>query len=138
VFRLRRPGASVALNYSAGTPEGHRAVSARVQCRRRNEIFLKKCACKNVDFHLPRPSCGRPRISWRMEVHMNDLFSAHWTSTGRKAGEQEIDWLQQPASGFGRLLAAVAIIGVGVCVLDHAAGKGPADSLIASSYDSSR
>ncbi|WP_214474526.1 hypothetical protein [Mesorhizobium sp. dw_380] len=69
---------------------------------------------------------------------MNNLFSAHWISTGRKAGEQEVDWLHPPPSGFGRLLAAVAIIGIGVCVLDQAAGKGPADSLIASSYDSSR
>ncbi|TPJ32954.1 hypothetical protein FJ434_24260 [Mesorhizobium sp. B2-5-13] len=69
---------------------------------------------------------------------MNNLFSAHWTGTGRKAGGQEIDLLRQPASGFGRLLVAVAIIGVGVCFLDHAADKGPADNLIASSYGSLR
>ena len=69
---------------------------------------------------------------------MNNLFSAHWTGTARTAGGQEADWSRLPPSGFGRLLAAVAIIGVGVCFLDHAAGKGPADSLIASSYDSSR
>jgi hypothetical protein len=73
-----------------------------------------------------------------MEVHMNNLFSAHWMDTGREAGAQETDWLHQPPSGFGRLLAAVAIIGLGVCFLDHAAGKGPADTLITSSYVSSQ
>jgi hypothetical protein len=73
-----------------------------------------------------------------MEVHMNNLLSALWISTGRQAGEREIDWSRVPPGGFGRLLAAVAIIGIGVCLLDHAAGKGPADSLIASSYDSQR
>lgn len=67
---------------------------------------------------------------------MNNLFSAHRTGTGRKAGEQEADWLHPPPSGFGRLLAAVAIIGVAVCLLDHAAGKGPADISVASSYAS--
>ena len=65
---------------------------------------------------------------------MNNLFSAHWMDTGREAGAQETDWLYQPPSGFGRLLAAVAIIGVAFCFIDHAAGKHPADTLIASSY----
>lgn len=68
---------------------------------------------------------------------MNNLFSAHWTSTGRMAGEHEIDWSHLPPSGFGRLLVAIVVIGIAVCLLDHAAGKGPADTLITSSYVSS-
>ena len=69
---------------------------------------------------------------------MNNLFSALWIDTGREAGGKEIDWLQPQPSGFSRLLAAVAIIGIAVCLLDHAAGKSPADTLIASSYGSSQ
>ena len=66
---------------------------------------------------------------------MNNLFSAHWRCTGREAGEQEADWSHPPYSGFGRLLAAVAIIGVAVSVLDYVSG-GPADASIA--YGSSQ
>ncbi|TIO08031.1 hypothetical protein [Mesorhizobium sp.] len=62
---------------------------------------------------------------------MNCLFSAHWRSAGRKTAEQEADWLHRPPSGFGRLLAAVAIIGVAVSLLDHAAVKSPAETLVA-------
>ncbi|TRC73784.1 hypothetical protein FJV83_22590 [Mesorhizobium sp. WSM4307] len=69
---------------------------------------------------------------------MDNLFFTLWKSPGHAPERQEDFWLDLPAPGFGRLLAAVAIIGVGVCLLDHAAAKGPADSLIASSYDSSR
>ena len=65
---------------------------------------------------------------------MNNLFSAHWIGTSRNANGQEPDWLQPQPSGFGRLLAAIAIIGIAVCFLDHAAGKSPADTKIASSY----
>lgn len=67
---------------------------------------------------------------------MNNLFSAHWGYTGKKAGKQEADWWHRPPSGFGRLLAAVAIVGVTVCLLDLAVGKGPADTTVAASYDS--
>ncbi|WP_245437753.1 MULTISPECIES: hypothetical protein [unclassified Mesorhizobium] len=85
---------------------------------------------------------GRPvgghGICGLMEVHMDNLFFALWKSPGHAPERPEDFWLDPPAPGFGRLLAAVAIIGVGVCFLDHAAAKGPADSLIASSYDSSR
>jgi hypothetical protein len=71
-----------------------------------------------------------------MEVHMDNLFFALWRGAGCKAGRREDFWLHPPGSGFGRLLAAVAIIGIAVCILDHAAaGKGRTDSLIASSYD---
>jgi hypothetical protein len=86
---------------------------------------------------LGRPEGGHGIVG-RMEDHMNNLFSAHWRYTGRKAGEQEADWLHRPPSGFGRLLAAVAIIGVAVSVLDHAAGEGPAETTVASSYDSTQ
>lgn len=68
---------------------------------------------------------------------MDNLFFALWKDAGRKAGRRGDFWLHPPPSGFGRLLAAVVIIGIAVCLLDHAAGKGPADTLIASSYDSS-
>ncbi|WP_192361653.1 hypothetical protein [Mesorhizobium mediterraneum] len=62
---------------------------------------------------------------------MNSLFSAHWRHTGRKAAEQEADWLHRSPSGFGRLLVAVAIIGVTVSIVDHAALKSPAETLVA-------
>ncbi|WP_287253791.1 hypothetical protein [Mesorhizobium sp.] len=54
---------------------------------------------------------------------MNNLFSAHWSDTGRKATEQEPDRLDRQPSGFGRLLVAVAMIEVAVSLLDHAAAK---------------
>jgi len=42
-----------------------------------------------------------------------------------------------PQSLFGRLLAAVAIIGVAACLLDHAAAvEGKADTLVIASYGS--
>ncbi|MBA1143950.1 hypothetical protein [Mesorhizobium neociceri] len=63
---------------------------------------------------------------------MNNLFSAHWTSTGRSADLREIDRLRLPPSGFGRLLAAIAIIGIAVILLDHAAaGASATDTVIA-------
>ena len=64
---------------------------------------------------------------------MDNLFFALWSRPGRTA-EQDF-WLDPPASGFGRLLAAVAIISMGACVLDHAAAK--ADTLVIASYGSS-
>ncbi|MER8832502.1 hypothetical protein [Mesorhizobium sp. M0909] len=65
---------------------------------------------------------------------MNNLFSAHWTSTSHMAGEQQADWSRLPPSGFGRLLAAIAIICIAVSFLDYAAAKGPANVSVASSY----
>ncbi|MBZ9717232.1 hypothetical protein LB519_05175 [Mesorhizobium sp. AD1-1] len=68
---------------------------------------------------------------------MNNLFSAHWTSTCRTADPGKSDPLHVPPSGFGRLLAAVAIIGIAVSLLDHiAAGKNSTDTVIA--YGSSQ
>ena len=68
---------------------------------------------------------------------MDNLFFALWQGAGCKAGRREDFWLQPPASGFGRLLAAVAIIGIAVCLLDHAAAvKRNADTLVTAYYGS--
>ena len=68
---------------------------------------------------------------------MNNLFSAHWNGAGRRCAAEEIDPLHVPPSGFGRLLAAIAIIGIAVILLDHAAvGMSATDTLIA--YGSSQ
>ena len=60
---------------------------------------------------------------------MNNLFSAHWNSIGAGVRPQEID-CSRP-SGFGRLLLAIAVIGLAVCVLDHvSAGKAATGTLM--------
>ena len=70
---------------------------------------------------------------------MDSLFFALWKSPGRKAGRREDFWLHPPPSGLGRLLAAVAIIGIAACLLDHAATvRGNADTLVTASYGSSQ
>lgn len=59
---------------------------------------------------------------------MNNLFSAHWNGPGGRP--HDID-CSRP-SGFGRLLLAIAIIGLAVCVLDHvSAGQAATGTLIA-------
>jgi hypothetical protein len=68
---------------------------------------------------------------------MDNLFFALWKRPSRKAERPEDSWLHPPASGFGRLLAAVAIIAVAACLLDHAAAVKGADSVTAASYGSS-
>jgi hypothetical protein len=74
-----------------------------------------------------------------MEVHMDNLFFALWKRPGHRAGRQEDFWLDPPAPILGRLLAAVAIIGVVACLLDHAAAvEGKADTLVTASYGSSQ
>ncbi|KAA3451309.1 hypothetical protein C7I87_07740 [Mesorhizobium sp. SARCC-RB16n] len=66
---------------------------------------------------------------------MDNLFFALWKRPGRRPERQEDFWLDPPASGFGRLLAAVAIIAVAACLLDHAAAvAGKADMVVAASY----
>ncbi|MGX9147326.1 hypothetical protein [Mesorhizobium sp. 128a] len=66
---------------------------------------------------------------------MNNLFSAHWNCTGKSPWLQEID-CPRP-SGFGRLLAAIVVIGIAVILLDHAAaGNGANDTVI--TYGSSQ
>ncbi|UVK39775.1 hypothetical protein LHFGNBLO_001178 [Mesorhizobium sp. AR10] len=70
---------------------------------------------------------------------MDNLFFALWKRPGRRAVRPEDFWLHPPPSGLGRLLAAVAIIGIAACLLDHAATvKGAADSVVAASYGSSQ
>ena len=65
---------------------------------------------------------------------MDNLFFALWKSPGRGPGRRQDFWLDPPPLGFGRLLAAVAIIGVAVCLLDHTAAVGKADTLVTASY----
>ncbi|UVK42499.1 hypothetical protein BPNPMPFG_004190 [Mesorhizobium sp. AR07] len=71
---------------------------------------------------------------------MDNLLFALWKDPGHKAGRREEFWLHPPASGFGRLLVAIAIIGIAACLLDHAAAavEGNADTLVAASYGSSQ
>jgi hypothetical protein len=70
-----------------------------------------------------------------MEVRMDNLFFALWKMSGRGPGRQEDFWLDPPASGLGRLLAALAIIMVAACFLDHAATiSGKADMAVAAAY----
>ncbi|RVD16102.1 MAG: hypothetical protein EOS73_12815 [Mesorhizobium sp.] len=71
---------------------------------------------------------------------MDSMFFASWKGAGCGAGRREEDfWLHPPASGFGRLLAAVAIIGIAACLLDHAAAvSGNTDALVGASYGSQR
>ncbi|WP_426213441.1 hypothetical protein [Mesorhizobium abyssinicae] len=87
---------------------------------------------------LDRPAGGHG-FRGRMEAHMDNLFFALWKCPGHKAGRQEDYWLDPPPSGFGRLLAAVAIIGIAACLLDHAAAfGGAADTIITASYGPSQ
>ncbi|SFO41446.1 hypothetical protein SAMN03159463_01800 [Mesorhizobium sp. NFR06] len=66
---------------------------------------------------------------------MDNLFFAIWKRPGRKEQRQEDFWLDPPASGFGRLLAAVAIVSAAAWLLDHvAAARAGADSVVASPY----
>ncbi|CDX30558.1 conserved hypothetical protein [Mesorhizobium sp. SOD10] len=70
---------------------------------------------------------------------MDNLFFAIWRRPGRKVQRPEDFWLDPPPLGFGRLMAVVAIIGVGVCLLDYtAATRGKADSVAVASYGSSQ
>ncbi|RWQ41475.1 MAG: hypothetical protein EOS21_13650 [Mesorhizobium sp.] len=69
---------------------------------------------------------------------MDGLFFALWKGSGRKLERREDYGLHPPPSGFGRLLAAVAIIGVAASVLDHAAARKGAADAVAASYGSSQ
>jgi hypothetical protein len=85
-----------------------------------------------------RPAGGHG-ICGLMEVHMDNLFFALWKSPGHGSRRQQDLWLDPPASGVRRLLAAVAIIGVAACFLDDAAAvTSKADVLVAASYGSSQ
>ncbi|UCI08356.1 hypothetical protein [Mesorhizobium sp. B1-1-8] len=67
---------------------------------------------------------------------MDNLFFALFERPDRRGRSRQDFWLDQPVSGFGRLLAAVAIIGVAACLLDHAASQGKADTIAAAAYGS--
>ncbi|KUM23795.1 hypothetical protein AU467_08130 [Mesorhizobium loti] len=70
---------------------------------------------------------------------MDNLFFAIWSRPGRRARRPEEFWLDPPPLGLGRLVAAVAIIGVAACLLDHAAAvRSKADSVVVASYGSSQ
>lgn len=59
---------------------------------------------------------------------MDNLYLAIWSKPPRKARRPEEFWLDPPASGYGRLVAALAIIGVAACLLDHATTAGKTDT----------
>jgi hypothetical protein len=101
-------------------------------------FFLKKMRVQKCRLPSAPTVLRAATDSWRMEVHMNNLFFASWKSSGGEAERREDFWLHPPPSGFGRLLTAIAIIAVAACLLNHAAGKGPADTLITSTYGSSQ
>ncbi|MDX8478182.1 hypothetical protein RFN28_06765 [Mesorhizobium sp. VK24D] len=70
---------------------------------------------------------------------MDNLFFALWKHPGRRAQRPEDFWFDLPPLGLGRLVAAVAIIGVAACLLDHAAAvRSKADSITVASYGSSQ
>jgi hypothetical protein len=60
---------------------------------------------------------------------MDNLLFAIWGKAGRRAWRQEEFRLDAPGSVFGRLAAAIAIIGVAACLLDHVAIKGETDTV---------
>jgi len=68
---------------------------------------------------------------------MDNLFLAILGKSGRNGRQLEELWLDPPASGFGRLAAAIAIIGVAACLLDHAATASKTDTIAFASYESS-
>ncbi|TPL47265.1 hypothetical protein [Mesorhizobium sp. B2-4-6] len=68
---------------------------------------------------------------------MDNLFLAVWGRPGRKGRRLEEFWLDPPAPGFGRLAAAIAIIGVAACLLDHAATASKTDTVAVALYTSS-
>ena len=68
---------------------------------------------------------------------MDNLFLAIWARPGRKGVRLEEFWQDPPTAGFARLAAAVAIIGVAACLLDHAATASRTDTVAFASYDAS-
>ncbi|MDX8525287.1 hypothetical protein RFM68_12275 [Mesorhizobium sp. MSK_1335] len=68
---------------------------------------------------------------------MDNLFLAILGKTGRNARRPEGLWLDPPAPGFARLAAAIAIIGVAACLLDHAAIGCKTDTIAFAPYNAS-
>lgn len=71
-------------------------------------------------------------------MKMDNLFFGLWRRPGGRVQRPEEFWLDPPAFGLGRLAAAVAIIGIAACLLDHAAARSKADSIAVASYGSSQ
>ncbi|MBZ9764680.1 hypothetical protein LB553_27990 [Mesorhizobium sp. CA8] len=107
---------------------------ARHDCARaRRSENSQKARAKMSTYRLPgRPAGGRSRP---MEVKMDNLFLAIWGKPERNGRRLEEFWLNPPVLGFGRLAAAIAIIGVATCLLDHAATAGKTDTV--ASYNAS-
>ena len=63
---------------------------------------------------------------------MDNLFFAIWGKPERRAEEF---WLDPPAPGFGRLAAAIAIVGVAACLLDHMATASKTDTAAIAFYN---
>lgn len=55
---------------------------------------------------------------------MDNLYLVIWSKPRRP---KEF-WLDPPASGYGRLVAALAVIGVAAWLLDHVATAGKTDT----------
>ena len=66
---------------------------------------------------------------------MDNLFVAIWGKPERKARRVEAFWLDSPAPGLGRLVAAIAIVGVAACLLDHIATASKTDAATFASYN---
>ncbi|RWL80186.1 MAG: hypothetical protein EOR67_20415 [Mesorhizobium sp.] len=66
---------------------------------------------------------------------MDNLFVAIWGKPERNARRAEEFWLDPPAPGFGRLVAAIAIVGVSACLLDHMATASKTDPAAFASYN---
>ncbi|TIU88143.1 MAG: hypothetical protein E5V86_19385 [Mesorhizobium sp.] len=66
---------------------------------------------------------------------MDNLFVAIWAKPERNARRAQEFWRDPPAPGFGRLLAALAIVGVAACLLDHMATASKTDTAAFASYN---
>ncbi|RVD56570.1 hypothetical protein EN828_24625 [Mesorhizobium sp. M2D.F.Ca.ET.185.01.1.1] len=64
---------------------------------------------------------------------MDNLFVAIWGKPGVRRPEEF--WLDPPAPGLGRLVAAIAIVGVAACLLDHMATASKTDTTASASYN---
>lgn len=70
---------------------------------------------------------------------MDNLYFSLWRRSGGKPQRKEDFWLNPPPAGCGRLLLAIAVIGVAACLLEHAAAvKGAADAVTTAPYGSSQ
>lgn len=66
---------------------------------------------------------------------MDNLFVAILGKPERKDRRAEAFWLDPPAPGLRRLVAAIAIVGVAACLLDHVAAASKTDVAAFASYN---